>query len=988
MQIQISSDLKFISNISSRSYPVRPTGFTADALLEYLWVIFQEIDTEGVSKDAFERLLLKDLGVEIDTEYIGDSGASGIIDGLKSYSIPPDVILHFLYIAKNLPLRTKKGKAKTEMIQNPFKYAMRVFDTEYFNEVKAEEENIGKRFFLMEEPFNNYFKELQRVDIVSFIYSLFYNNHFGDMEVEKRIMNPVLEEYKKHFKNDKDHLLIVDPNPLYLNLLYEDSLNYNIDFLFYAKELCELYCDHYHSGNMFWWNDQDFVNEVMPNPEKNDMKKGRTRRLKNPEYHRMDFRHKDNHIYNRVIIFGHQKSNKEIKHMFMEFGRYFKDEVSMDFIIPNIWMDKDYEFRNLLCENMSIDTMMILSAEPFTSNIKKHVYVSAEGGRSDSVDSFKVCRSHYIQKEMTGSRIKGWMIREPWNLEVSLSAFLGEASRENGSTIIQMFENVRPKPIKGNRNVSKKFNLTKEIQIWFTWTGKKRGSISYYETLEPAETKSKRLNRGKRMFSIPVNAESVERLVENAKKRLLQGKGHGENTQMFITAIVEDIEKAYLSEPNREVSLMTYWFARQAILAENRYYNRKKCLTLFDSEWIANIMSSDRIEVHELEKEIRKTIKNVELDDVIGYLRQINFILKEANREGLFLDQDVSEYVYGYTSKKKGYRDVRKFLTKKSYVYDEAKFIYSYLALRYKETGESKYLGALISYFTGCLDREVAALRGGDIHNMTKLKNHRQLWIYSELKEDGKRHNISIKSKERYRKIPIVRVLDQLLRDHAEKRLKDAKGNAVLDSEPFLYHLDGSKMRYISPNEIREAKVEVEKKLGLDSEEGFATTKDKVIETDFNRYQGDRFRTNLEYQLSQNSNMNKAEINYLLGRTQESTYAKHYCDFSNDFSQIALKTKMDRWSSAMLQMVDANGDVESGEIRSCSVIRKSPGKKVEEKREDGAKVVTIEDGSSRRTAYIKTESIDPDVEVCISIEDLRGAELSIDILEDRWNGKN
>ena len=271
---------------------------------------------------------------------------------------------------------------------------------------------------------------------------------------------------------------------------------------------------------------------------------------------------------------------------------------------------------------------------------------------------------------------------------------------------------------------------------------------------------------------------------------------------------------------------------------------------------------------------------------------------------------------------------------------------------------------------------------------MTKLKNHRQLWIYSELKEDGKRHNISIKSKERYRKIPIVRVLDQLLRDHAEKRLKDAKGNAVLDSEPFLYHLDGSKMRYISPNEIREAKVEVEKKLGLDSEEGFATTKDKVIETDFNRYQGDRFRTNLEYQLSQNSNMNKAEINYLLGRTQESTYAKHYCDFSNDFSQIALKTKMDRWSSAMLQMVDANGDVESGEIRSCSVIRKSPGKKVEEKREDGAKVVTIEDGSSRRTAYIKTESIDPDVEVCISIEDLRGAELSIDILEDRWNGKN
>ena len=67
--------------------------------------------------------------------------------------------------------------------------------------------------------------------------------------------------------------------------------------------------------------------------------------------------------------------------------------------------------------------------------------------------------------------------------------------------------------------------------------------------------------------------------------------------------------------------------------------------------------------------------------------------------------------------------------------------------------------------------------------------------------------------------------------------------------------------------------------------------------TDFNEYHADRFRSNLRYRIMQTSHMNKAELNYILGIALQSTFAKHYCDYTNDFSQLILCRKMERWNS-------------------------------------------------------------------------------------------
>ena len=70
---------------------------------------------------------------------------------------------------------------------------------------------------------------------------------------------------------------------------------------------------------------------------------------------------------------------------------------------------------------------------------------------------------------------------------------------------------------------------------------------------------------------------------------------------------------------------------------------------------------------------------------------------------------------------------------------------------------------------------------------------------------------------------------------------------------------------------------------------------EKEVVTDLNRYYSDTFLANFRHYANHTCFMTNGEINYLLGVNAEDTFAKHYCDYTNDAVQFAMYRKLERW---------------------------------------------------------------------------------------------
>ena len=66
--------------------------------------------------------------------------------------------------------------------------------------------------------------------------------------------------------------------------------------------------------------------------------------------------------------------------------------------------------------------------------------------------------------------------------------------------------------------------------------------------------------------------------------------------------------------------------------------------------------------------------------------------------------------------------------------------------------------------------------------------------------------------------------------------------------------------------------------------------------TDINKYGSDRFRSNFMYRATQTCLLSEAELNYVLGKRLPTTFARHYCDYTNDFAQTIIANKLERWA--------------------------------------------------------------------------------------------
>ena len=73
----------------------------------------------------------------------------------------------------------------------------------------------------------------------------------------------------------------MDPNPIFLDTYFVESTEYDIDFLFFSKELCEIYQEYYFgkkwnekcATNMYYWDDNAFSETSKSSPESLNRKK-------------------------------------------------------------------------------------------------------------------------------------------------------------------------------------------------------------------------------------------------------------------------------------------------------------------------------------------------------------------------------------------------------------------------------------------------------------------------------------------------------------------------------------------------------------------------------------------------------------------------------------------------------------------------------------------------------------------------------------------
>ena len=67
------------------------------------------------------------------------------------------------------------------------------------------------------------------------------------------------------------------------------------------------------------------------------------------------------------------------------------------------------------------------------------------------------------------------------------------------------------------------------------------------------------------------------------------------------------------------------------------------------------------------------------------------------------------------------------------------------------------------------------------------------------------------------------------------------------------------------------------------------------IITDINSYNGDIFRTNFRNKALNEAGFEADELAYYMGIKKPDTFSQHYCDYTNDYVQLQMAKKIERW---------------------------------------------------------------------------------------------
>jgi len=262
-------------------------------------------------------------------------------------------------------------------------------------------------------------------------------------------------------------------------------------------------------------------------------------------------------------------------------------------------------------------------------------------------------------------------------------------------------------------------------------------------------------------------------------------------------------------------------------------------------------------------------------------------------------------------SEKYMYNQIRKSLVKKTFTMREFRKIYGRIVKKVN-SGNTEYLGVMIKLLLGLESNCICALTLSDFVEVDGLEFY-QLIIHKQVTNDGKEER-PLKEKQDYRYLPCSEILAGYLLQHIEKQKQICQDN--YENMPLVTDKNNRK---ISPEELESISRNLFAELGISDISIIVPHSSKgVKETNLGRYEGDIYRSNILYLMQYHAQMTGDEKQYLMGNVAETTFGRHYCDFSNYLVQYSMFVKLRRIDAILTNchagLKDRIAEVEGGYI--------------------------------------------------------------------------
>lgn len=568
------------------------------------------------------------------------------------------------------------------------------------------------------------------------------------------------------------------------------------------------------------------------------------------------------------------------------------DRATLMALVPCVWFDNKtsgaYTFLS------SIDfiprEMLIVSSEATVSSPRKKLLLMMEKGVE--AESFNLYSSIYdkLRMEFIVERDKRKIINEKYFL--------------TNSTIKSFWRNKDVVEKSASYDKAKEYRFSKEISIFYKVYANRKHSyagVANYRQI---------IDVDKKLFGKVITHNIEKGLRAKDKEEVIHSLENVPFNALVYPIIKNDLFKNYVSR-DKPLSLKTIWYYLSEDLLTIKEYNESLMRKLFRNHEISNYEPSTE-SVNELLTSISNNIGSEVEDIPFAIIKQFNMLFSMACKNGILKFNPIAMCIPRYTRRASVRQfEVRNALVKKHFSDEEEKIIFEEIVKKETKNGvaylkctvDSIWLAPAIRLFTGAAIKEVAALKWRDFIKVGEMDEY-QLRISKFVDEKG---TILLHSQrenwKRFRMVPVCNVLGYLLNARKEYLLSIGISEEYLQSSPIVLEKEQIKdmlmrksINHCKPSRISAICNQLIKKVQIPENILILPDEKNELKTDINKLHGDIFLSNFRYKINQKAKMTMGEINYIIGIKAPDTFSKHYCDYTNEFIQLAMLRKIDRWA--------------------------------------------------------------------------------------------
>ena len=863
--IRIMGCLLFRDYLNTQKYPAAPSRISLEEMPNYFdtayeaWPLRTQYDKlvrPTFRADLF-ALWQVVVGIPYDIKQASKvTGVSGIVTDLRELGLNDSYIFSLFSTVKLYE------KIKVSKPNDPMSYLRKiVLDNIPTITEDGHLTSPAEYVFLSDQLLGKCITRWSKTDTIDFVRSLLFGKAGASVAIENVLALPLVN---KAFSTGKNKQLLVDANPnLIVRIAENEDVATGIVFAFFDLTLAQLYKERFPTLCFMHITFNEEVKKfVFKLLELDSRHRGRESRF---------FMKESVEDFDQAILFVHQEKNARLTASLFFFLSSNLKTCNFMLFAPHSFVESlNKQQKVSICSMFQDIKIQVLPASKKYAWLHKNLVMQLNRD-TERVEKDIIHISKY-------STIGEKLFLDPWSVEVPSISF----ANEEGRTINNLWEIFRPKREAIQKRTSLHYRYSKEIIIWYSYSSKTlRGKYHFHACPTLRQRKVNHLSRGKRITDLKeFRAHDISQAEGIMREAIFKPD--------LYEVIQKEITHAY---KNQAISLKSFWYCNLAALEKISGFKRDLSERLLETP-LADFMSDKAYSLEDYTQVFDECFHKETEKTQFNLWQQLNIILNYAGRYDRFSPNPLREFMQRKTEQAKDIQDARRAMAKRSYEEKEEQLMLQYYEENWKN--HPQLIGAIISFYTGMSTREILALDWSDVHEI--FDDYCQFWVHKKM--------ITLEEirlfpdSERYsnRRVPIASALLKYLlayKDYVKSILVAAEqfDEKLFKNMPIVFSKDGKFEKRCSPDSLLKAKRAMEEAANIvpmDIGDGDRST-------DINNYESDRFRSNFVYRMSQTCKMSQSELNYLLGKLPPTTFSKHYCDYANDFAQMLLCNKIDRW---------------------------------------------------------------------------------------------